>query len=208
MVKALALVSGGIDSIVAVALALEQGMEIEMLHFSTVPLGNTRGLEKTKLLARTLGEKFGQKIKVGVAPHGNTLFAIAKNCHRKYSCVLCRRIMLRAASRIAEKRGASALITGEAIGQVASQTLFNLNAEHSASLVPIIRPLIGMDKLEIERLAKEFGTFETSILPSACCSIPAKPATKATSEKVEQEEKRLNVNELVEKELEKADFSE
>jgi len=150
MAKILSLVSGGIDSAVASVLALEQGLDIEILHFETRPLGNARGLEKTKKLARLLEKKFGKKIKVMVAPHGPTLFEIAKNCERKYACVLCRRMMMRIASRIAKKQGCSALLTGESLGQVASQTLFNLNAEHSASKMPIMRPLLGMDKLEIE----------------------------------------------------------
>ncbi len=197
MTKVLVLVSGGVDSAVASALALEQGLEISMLHFSTVPLGNTRGLEKTEKLARHLEKMFGKKIRVCVVPHGETLFAIAKSCNRKYSCVLCRRMMLRIAERVAEKERASALVTGESIGQVASQTLFNLNAEHSALNLPVIKPLLGMDKLEIERLAKKFETFETSILPSACCSIPSKPATKATEERILREEKTLEIDKLV-----------
>jgi thiamine biosynthesis protein ThiI len=197
MTKVLVLVSGGIDSAVVSALALEQGLDISMLHFSTVPLGNTKGLEKTKTLARHLEKKFGKKIKVCVVPHGDTLFAIAKTYNRKYSCVLCRRMMLRIAEKVAKKEGASALVTGESIGQVASQTLFNLNAEHSAQTLPVIKPLLGMDKMEIERLAKKFETFETSILPSACCSIPSKPATKATEEKILREEKGLEIDKLV-----------
>lgn len=197
MTKVLVLVSGGIDSAVASALALEQGLDISMLHFSTVPLGNTKGLEKTKKLAKHLEKMFGKKIRVCVVPHGETLFAIAKNCDRKYSCVLCRRMMLRISEKVAKKEGASALVTGESIGQVASQTLFNLNAEHSSAAIPVLRPLLGMDKLEIERLAKKFETFETSILPSACCSIPSKPATKATEEKILWEERALEIDELV-----------
>lgn len=197
MTKVIALVSGGIDSAVATALALQQGIDVVMLHFSTVPLGNTKGAEKTEMLARHLGKKFGRKIKVCVVPHGNALFEIAKKCDRKYGCVLCRRMMLRIATKLAEKEKANALLTGESLGQVASQTLHNLNAEHFAAKIPIIQPLLGMDKLEIERLAKEFGTFETSILPSACCSIPVKPATKASEKIAEEEEKKLDMWKLV-----------
>ncbi len=203
MSKAIALVSGGIDSAVAAALALEQDMQPVFLHFDTVPLGNTKGREKTILLARHLAQRFGKKIKVIIAPHGNILFAIAKNCDRKYGCVLCRRMMLRIAERIAKKEKAVALLTGESLGQVASQTLANLNTEHSAVSIPIIRPLLSLDKLQIEKLAKKFGTFETSILPSACCSIPSKPATKASAALIGEEEKKLDVKKLVENAVQK-----
>ena len=201
MPKVLSLVSGGIDSAVASALALEQGLELVILHFDTIPLGNTRGKEKTEKLAKHLAKKFGKEIKICVVPHGENLFAIAKNCNRKYGCVICRRMMLRVAEKVAEKEGALALLTGESLGQVASQTLFNLNAEHSALGIPVIRPLLGMDKLEIERLAKGFETFETSILPSACCSIPVKPSTKATQKRIEEEEKGLEIGALLENSL-------
>jgi len=199
MSRILALVSGGVDSAVASALALEQGVELVMLHFETKPLGNTRGEEKTVKLAGLLGKKFGKKIKVCVVQHGPTLFAIAKNCDRKFGCVVCRRTMLRVASKIAKQEKCTALLTGESLGQVASQTLHNLNAEHGASELLVVKPLLGMDKLEIEKLAKAMGTFETSILPSACCSIPVKPSTKATAARVEMEEKRLDLENVVEK---------
>ncbi len=207
MAKAIALVSGGIDSIVAAALSLQAGMDLDFIHFDTRPLGNTRGIEKTKKLAKQLGKMFGKEIGVVVAPHGDALFEIAKKCNRKYSCVLCRRMMLRVASKVAKREKAKALVTGESIGQVASQTLFNLNAEHGASLVPVVKPLLGMDKLEIERLAKQFGTFEISILPSACCSIPSKPATKATAKDINFEEKLFDAEALAENSLKKAAFS-
>ncbi len=202
--RAIALISGGMDSAVAAALALEQGMQVVFLHFDTAPSGNTRGKEKTLKLAKQLGAKFRKKVKVIVAPYSPVLFEIAKKCERKYCCVLCRRMMLRVAERIAERQGAKALLTGESIGQVASQTLYNLNAEHSAAGIPVIRPLLGMDKLQIEQLAKRFATFETSILPSACCCIPAKPATRASREIVGLEEKKLGVERLIRAALKKA----
>ncbi|MBN2067883.1 MAG: 7-cyano-7-deazaguanine synthase [Candidatus Diapherotrites archaeon] len=208
MVKAVALVSGGIDSAVAAGLALEQGLGLVFLHFDTRPLGNTKGKEKTAKLARHLLSGSRKSIKMYTVPYGKVLFAIAKNCERKYSCVLCRRTMLRIAERIAEREKAPALLTGESLGQVASQTLANLNAEHSAAKIPVIRPLLGLDKLEIERIARKLGTLETSILPSACCSLPEKPATSAKAAILEEQEKSLQIEKLAKQALESAEIEE
>ena len=110
--------------------------------------------------------------------------------------------MLRVSEKIAELENCGALLTGECLAQVASQTLWNLQAEHSATRLQIIRPLLGLDKLEIERLGREFGTFNNSIKPAMCCSIvPSQPSTHASVEKAEFEEKKLNLQEIVENAL-------
>lgn len=193
MAKAIVLISGGIDSAVAAGLALREGMELVALHYSTVPFADERAEEKTRMVLRHLAKKFGVRIKLIVVPHGRALKEIAEKCERRLNCVLCRRMMLRVASKIAESEKAGCLLSGESMGQVASQTLSNLNAEAMPLSVPVVRPLLGMDKIEIERIAKEFGTFELSILPAACCSIPEKPATKAAREEAEAEEKKIGV---------------
>jgi len=198
MGKAVALLSGGIDSAVAIGLALEQGMEIVALHYSTVPFADEKAQEKAIVIAGHLEKKFGRKIKLVIVPFGKVLAEIAKNCERKFNCVLCRRMMLRIAEKIALREMAGALLSGESLGQVASQTLPNLNAESGAARIPVIRPLLGMDKLEIEAIAKRIGTFEISILPSSCCSIPEKPSTRAKKAVIEELEKRLSVQQLVE----------
>lgn len=198
MTKVITLVSGGIDSAAAISLALEQGMEVISLHFSTQPFADEKAEEKTIELVAHLQKRFGKKIRLFVIPFGKVLGEIAKNCDRKFNCVLCRRMMFRIAEKVAREEKADALLTGESLGQVASQTLKNLNAEFGSSKIPIMRPLLGMDKLEIEAIAKRFETFEISTMPSSCCSIPEKPSTSAKKKQIEEEEKKLHIQDIVE----------
>ena len=197
MVRVMALVSGGIDSAAAISLALEQGMEVTALHYSTKPFSDERAEKKTRELVKHLEKRFGKKIPLIIVPFGKTLEAIAKNCNRKYGCVLCRRMMLRTAEKTAAEKGAKALLSGESLGQVASQTLSNLNAEAGCIAMPVIRPLLGMDKLEIEKIAKEHRTFEISTMPSSCCGMPNKPSTSAKRQAMEEQEKNLDIEKLV-----------
>lgn len=197
MAKVIALLSGGIDSAAAVSIALEQGLEVIAMHYSTKPFADERAEQKATELVAHLQKRFRKKIRLIVVPFGKVLGEIAKNCSRKLNCVLCRRMMLRIAEKIAAQEKAGALLSGESLGQVASQTLTNLNAEAGCISLPVIRPLLGMDKLEIEAIAKSFETFSISTMPSACCSIPEKPATAAKRALIEEEEKKLPVEELV-----------
>ena len=138
--KVIALISGGIDSPVATALALQNGAEIVCAHFSNAPYSSEKTEEKVFEILRHLAQKYGKKIKLYIIPHGANLTEISRKCERKFTCVLCRRMMLRIASRIAEREKADALLTGESLGQVASQTLSNISAEFSASTKPINSP--------------------------------------------------------------------
>lgn len=198
MTKLLALVSGGIDSAAAVSLALQEDLEIVALHYSTQPFADEKAEQKTIALVKHLEKKFSTEIKLVVVPFGKVLAEIAKNCNRKFNCVLCRRMMLRIAERVAEEEKANALLSGESLGQVASQTLSNLNAEAGCISMPVIKPLLGMDKLEIEKIAKEFGTFEISTEASSCCSIPEKPSTAAKRDFIEAEEKKFDTEKAAE----------
>lgn len=207
--KAIALISGGIDSPVATALALEGGAEVVCAHFSNAPYSSEKTEEKVFEILKHLAEKYRRKIKLYVVPHGANLTEISRKCERKFTCVLCRRMMLRISSRIAEKEKADALLTGESLGQVASQTLSNIAAEFSASELPILRPLLGMDKLEIERLAKGFGTFTASTKPAGCCEItPERPATKAGRGQIEEEEKKLDIEKMAQESMSNARIAE
>lgn len=195
---ALCLISGGIDSPAALALALEQGHKVTALHFSHYPLGDKRQEDKSRKIIKDLSKKFNAEIKFIVAPHGKSLTEIIRNADRNYSCVLCRRMMLRVAERIAEKEGCDCLLTGESLGQVASQTLDNLKAEETACNIIVARPLLGMDKLEIEEIAKKHGTYADSIQPGTCCeAIPDKPVTKGKADLVENNESNLDLSFLV-----------
>ena len=207
--KVIALISGGIDSPVATALALQNGAEIVCAHFSNAPYSSEKTEEKVFEILRHLAQKYGKKIKLYIIPHGANLTEISRKCERKFTCVLCRRMMFRIASRIAEREKADALLTGESLGQVASQTLSNISAEFSASTKPILRPLLGMDKLEIERLAKGIGTFTASTKPAGCCEItPERPATKAGRRQIEEEEEKLDIEKLARESLKNAKTAE
>ncbi|MCX6798570.1 MAG: 7-cyano-7-deazaguanine synthase [Candidatus Diapherotrites archaeon] len=194
--KAIVLISGGIDSVVAAALALEQGLDVVALHYSTATAADNRAEKKTKMLVQHIATRFKKKIKLIVVPYGAVLQEIAGNCQRRLNCVLCKRMMMRIAVKIALREGADCLIMGDSLGQVASQTLSNLNAEHNAAKIAIIKPLLGMDKLEIERISRKFGTFELSIMPAACCGIPDKPATAAKAGEAEAEEEKIAAEEI------------
>ncbi len=197
MTKVIALVSGGIDSAAAISLALEQGMEVVALYCNTVFL-DKRAEQKTIVLIKHLEKLFEKKIKLVVVPFAPILKAIVKNCDRKFACILCKRMMSRLGERLAIEENANALLKGDSLGQVASQTLTNLNAEADCVSIPVIRPLLGMDKLEIEKIAKKFETLEISTQASAYCSIPDKPSTAAKRSFIKAEEKKLDVKNLVE----------
>lgn len=195
--KLIALMSGGIDSPVAVYLMLKKGADITALHMDNRPLTDVNTLNKTLRLIDRLDEISGKPIKRYIAPHGSNQLTFAQNCRHNMQCVLCRRMMYRVGELVARAEGADALLTGESLGQVASQTLGNLRTESEALTIPILRPLIGFDKLEIEKIAKEIGTFEISIEPGGCCSItPQHPATASTPERVLEEEKRIGLETL------------
>jgi len=140
-----------------------------------------------------------------MVPHGKAQTEFARNCRRNMECVLCRRMMLRVAERMAAKHGADCIVTGESLGQVASQTLTNIFVEERATKLPIIRPLIGFDKVEIEKIAKNIGTYEISILPGLCCTIaPKKPSTYSRLETALEEETRVDLENLADDEADGA----
>jgi thiamine biosynthesis protein ThiI len=201
--KLLSLISGGIDSPAATYLMLKQGAEIEMVHFDNRPFTDDGQFNKTKALVGHL-EKLGKgKIKTYIVPHKESHIAFGKSCKRNLHCVLCRRMMFRVSERLARDKGAEAMLTGESLGQVASQTLRNIKTETQAVDIPILRPLIGLDKIEIEKIAKEIGTYEISILPGMCCSIvPKRPSTYSKLEVVLEEESKVDIQGLVESSLE------
>lgn len=196
--RAILLLSGGIDSPVAGYLLGRQGVELVALHMDNRPFSSRDQIEKAKMLAAHLGELLGQHVRLYGMNHRGNQTAIAQTLERHYQCVFCRRMMWRCAEQLAARENAQFLITGESLGQVASQTLSNLHSETQAVRLPIVRPLIGFDKVEIERIAKQIGTYEISTLPGLCCTIvPHKPATVSHLDRILQEEQKLDVQGLL-----------
>jgi len=202
--KVACLVSGGIDSPVAAWLAMKKGLIPVFVYFDNSPFTDEttqqRALEAIKKLKQHVLES---GIKLYIVPHGDDLAAILRNCPRNLTCVLCRRMMYRLAEKIALKEGAEAIVTGEIIGEHASQTLRNLRVENEALLeVTVLRPLIGMNKTEVESLARKIGTFDASTKPASCCTgPPPKPRTRARLEEVHKAEKHLNIEGMIERAL-------
>lgn len=206
--KGLLLLSGGIDSPVAGWMGMKRGIEIEALYFHSFPYTSDRVKEKVIDLSRILSQ-YGGKIKLYVNYFTEIQKAIQKNCPNKYNITIMRRMMFRLASIIARQHNNLVLITGESVGQVASQTLESMHTINSVTNIPVLRPLVAMDKSEIMEIAREIGTYETSILPyEDCCTIfvPKHPETRPTIEKAEKAEEKLNIDELIKESLEKTEI--
>lgn len=197
--KAMTLLSGGIDSPVASWLIAKRGVDIEAVHFHTYPFTNERSQEKVRELARILSKYCGP-IRLHMVNTLEIQKAIAENCNDEETTILSRRFMMKIAEEIGKERHCNALITGESIGQVASQTMQGIVCTNAAVSLPVFRPLIAMDKIDIIRLSEEIGTYETSIIPEEdCCSLfaPKKPVTKPKLERIERGESRLDVEALI-----------
>jgi tRNA uracil 4-sulfurtransferase len=198
--KFVALVSSGIDSPVATYLISKKAEEIILVHADNRPFTDGREIEKFIILAKHLKKHIPSFIKAYIVPHGTALNAYKQNCNSRFTCVVCKRMMVRYAEKIAKKEHADAIVMGDSLGQVASQTLQNIRVVEQAVKIPILRLLIGLDKEDVIKIAKEIGTYDLSILPSdGCGAVPAKPATRAKLEQILQEEKRINVTELINK---------
>lgn len=199
MTKALSLISGGIDSPVATYLMMKKDLDILCIHFDNYPYGDKDTKDKVVRHVQNLSKMFSKKIKLYIVNHGINHSEFIKNTNRRYTCIFCKRMMLRIAEKIAEKEGCRFLITGENLGQVASQTLDNMAIIESAVKIPVLRPLLTNDKQETIDLAKNIGTFEVSIERGVCCTaVPTSPTTKAKKSMVEREEQRVDVKKLIE----------
>jgi thiamine biosynthesis protein ThiI len=198
--RGLLLLSGGIDSPVAGYMMARRGLALDALYFESIPYTSELAREKVFTLAKLMTEYCG-KIRMHVISLTKIQEAIRDNCDEDYFTLLLRRFMMRLSCRMAEQCGAPALITGESLGQVASQTMAAICVTENASDRPILRPCIGMDKEEIVRTAREIGTFETSILPyEDCCTVftPRHPKTQPVLEKVLEQEAKLDYDALLE----------
>lgn len=206
--KAGLLLSGGIDSPVAGWMAMKRGVEIEAIHFHSFPFTSERSRKKVEDLAQILAQ-YGGRIRLHVVYFTEIQRAIRQHCPDELSITVMRRFMLRIASKIAEQRKILALVTGESLGQVASQTLESMFAINHVTNMPILRPLVAMDKVDIIKIAKELGTYETSILPyEDCCTIftPKAPRTRPGLKEVMRAEKNLDIEQLVQEAIEKTEL--
>jgi len=191
--KAMLLLSGGIDSPVAGWMMMRKGLELEAVHFHSYPYTSEQSKEKVVALAQRLAY-YGGRIRLHVVPFTELQTRLARTGYEHLMITMMRRAMLRIAERLAEKSGALALVTGESLGQVASQTLASMNVIGRVTSLPVLRPLVAMDKLDIIRMAERIGTYETSILPyEDCCTlfVPKSPATNPNLRIVERAERLL-----------------
>jgi len=197
--RLISLISGGIDSPVASYRMMQRGCRVIFVHFHSAPYQDNTSQEKVRQLITTL-TRHQFLSRLYLVPFGEIQRQIVAAVARPLRVILYRRMMLRIAEAIARKEKAKALVTGESLGQVASQTLDNMVVVQQAARLPILRPLVGMDKQEIIDQARRIGTFEISSIPDQdCCQlfVPKHPATKARFVDVEHDEARFDVNELV-----------
>jgi thiamine biosynthesis protein ThiI len=206
--KALLLLSGGIDSPVAGFMTAKRGVKIAAVHFEAPPYTSPRALQKVKTLAKIMSEYTGD-IDFYTVPFTELQEKIRDNCYEEYFTIIMRRIMMKIACRIAEQNEMSAIVTGESIGQVASQTIYALRCTDIVADRPVFRPVIGMDKTEITEIARKIGTFETSTQPyEDCCTVftPKHPKTRPEAGEVEAIENAYDFTPYIEKAIENTTF--
>ncbi len=204
--KALLLLSGGIDSPVAGYMIAKRGVQIDAVHFESFPYTSERAREKVFELAREVAQYAGS-FNVHVVSLTHIQEELVKTCEEDYFTLLLRRYMMAIADRLAHKLGCGGLITGESLGQVASQTMQAIGVTDPVATLPVFRPCIGLDKEEIVQISRKIGTFETSIQPyEDCCTVftPKHPRTRPELAKVLEQERKLDFEALVQEALDGA----
>lgn len=199
--SAVSLLSGGIDSPVSSYMIAKRGVALEMIHFFSPPYTSEQAREKVLELAKLLTPWCG-RLNVYIIPFTEIQEAIRANCPEDHFTLIMRRFMMRLAEKLAVTLRCKALVTGENLGQVASQTMEALRVSEDVVTMPVLRPLIGMDKEEIVRIARHIGTFDTSILPyEDCCTVftPPHPKTKPNVEEVREMEQALDIEGLMQR---------
>lgn len=198
--KAVALLSNGLDSPVAAYLLACQGAEITGLFFPGEPYSDEGALGRYGQLVDIISKAAATPVKAAYVPgFGEMKKEMGERGEVKYRCVLCKRTMYKVAEKLAHELGATGIITGESLGQVASQTLTNMQVLDDSVSIPVIRPLIGLDKEDTIRVAREIGTYDVSTAKGVSCGLaPRHPATAAAIEKVQELEERVGVEQMVE----------
>ena len=206
--RAAVLLSGGIDSPVAGYMIAKRGVKLEMVHFFSPPYTSDEAKEKVLSLAKLLVPWCG-RLTVQIVPFTEIQEEIRRNCPEEFFTLIMRRFMMRISQRVADQVKAKALVTGENLGQVASQTMEALRVTEDVVDLPVLRPLIGMDKEEIVRLSRKIGTFDTSILPyEDCCTVftPRHPRTKPNLDEVREAEAVLDIEGLIDRAMTNREF--
>lgn len=207
--RAQVLISGGIDSPVAAYTMAKRGLVLNAIHFASPPYTSVRAEQKVKTLLSKVA-RYSGVIKLAIVPFTEIQEEIGKHCPEDYFTLIMRRMMMRIACRVSETDGCLGLITGESLGQVASQTLPAIAATDEVCTMPVLRPLIGMDKEEIIAVSKKIDAFETSILPyEDCCTVftPKHPHTKPKPGQCEEAEKGLDIEPLIERAIAGIEYS-
>jgi len=200
------LLSGGIDSPVAAYTMRHWADELLFVHADNRPYTGDQGYQNFLAVATRLKAILPCPVRAYRVPHGETLRVYKQECAERLTCVFCKRMMMRYAEEIAHRHHADAIVTGESLGQVASQTLQNLRAIEDAVSIPILRPLIGWDKEDIITIAKDIGTFPLStVRTTGCAAVPFKPATRARLDHIHAEEQKLDVRKLVQTAIDAAE---
>ena len=203
------LISGGIDSPVAAWCMAKRGLRLNAIHFASPPYTSPRAEQKVRTLLSRVA-RYSGAINLAIVPFTQIQDEIANNCPEEYFTLIMRRMMMRISERIAREKDSLALITGESLGQVASQTLPALVTTDIVCNMPVLRPLIGMDKEEIVEISRKIDTFETSILPyEDCCTVftPKHPKTRPTLSECEKAEANLQIDALIEKAISETAYS-
>ena len=206
--KAAILISGGIDSPVAAWMMAKRGIELTAVHFASPPYTSMRAEMKVKELLSKVAEYSGA-IKLGIVPFTEIQEKISRECPEEYFTLIMRRFMMKIANRLARENGCQALITGESVGQVASQTVYALAVTDAVADMPVFRPCIGMDKEEIVAISRKIDTFDISVQPyEDCCTVftPKHPRTRPTVDAVEKAESPLDIDELIERAVQGTEF--
>ena len=206
--RAALLLSGGIDSPVAGYMIAKRGVQLSAVHFWSYPYTSERAKDKVVDLAKIVA-RYAGPIRLYVVPFTDIQLTIHERCPEKETTLIMRRLMMKIAQRIAQNDGALVLVTGESVGQVASQTVEALCCTDDAVQIPVFRPCIGMDKSEITEIARKIGTFETSIIPEEdCCTVfvPKHPVTRPKLEDIRRSEAAFDFGEMIEKAIENTEL--